>query len=99
MSHDHARASCQPAQTPPVSLSIERIVLDGPALSPLQTRHLHASIERELARLLGGERTVSRSGATDRLRAPPLRGDPQADPVRLGVAIARSLHAAIGTPE
>jgi hypothetical protein len=87
----------QPAQ--PVSVSIERIVLDGPALNPLQTRHLHASIERELTRLLRDERAALPAGAMSHLRAPSLHGDPHADPVRLGVDIARSLHAALGATE
>lgn len=89
-----------PAQeAPPVSLAIERIVIDGPALSPLQTRHLHVSIERELTRLLQSERIAPPAGAIERLRAPPLRGTTPADPARLGVDIARSLHAALGTRE
>ncbi len=94
--HEGSRAG---SQAPPVSLAIERIVIDGPAFNPLQTRHLHRSIERELTRLLQNERTVTPSGAIERLRAPPLRSNAHADPVRLGVDIARSLHAALGPRE
>lgn len=86
-------------QAAPVSLAIERIVIDGPAFNPLQTRHLHRAIERELTRLLQNERTVTPSGAIERLRAPPLRSNAHADPVRFGVDIARSLHAALGPHE
>ncbi len=93
----HANAHAQPM--PAVSLAIERIVIDGPALNPLQTQRLHMSIERELTRLLQNERTLPPSGAIERLPAPPLRGHARTDPVRFGVDIARSLHAALGTRE
>ena len=87
------------AQRAPVSLAIDRIVIDGPALNPLQTHRLQVSIERELTRLLQSERVVSPSGAIERLRAPSLHGSAHADPVRFGVEIARSLHAALGARE
>ena len=96
--HDD-RDSSHAQQAPPVSLAIERIVIDGPALNPLQTHRLQASIQRELTRLLQSERTVPPSGAIERLRAPSLRGSAHADPVRFGVEIARSLHAALGARE
>lgn len=87
------------SQVPPVSLAIERIVIDGPAFNPLQTHLVQRSIERELTRLLQSERTVTPSGAIERLRAPSLRSNVHVDPVRFGVDIARSLHAALGTRE
>jgi hypothetical protein len=93
----HTNAPAPPV--PSVSLAIERIVIDGPALNPLQTQRLQMSIERELTRLLQTERTFPLSGAIERLPAPPLRGHERADPVRFGVDIARSLHAALGTRE
>ena len=103
MSRSNARhdsdAGSHSQQMPPVSLAIESIVIDGPALNPLQTHHLQASIERELTRLLQSERVVPPSGAIERLRAPSLRGSVHADPVRFGVEIARSLHAALGARE
>lgn len=94
-----SRAGTHLQQAPPVSVAIERIVIDGPALNPLQTHHLHRSIERELTRLFQSERTVTPSGAIERLRAPSLRGSAHADPVRFGVEIARSLHASLGPRE
>jgi hypothetical protein len=68
-------------------------------LNPLQTQRLQMSIERELTRLLRSDRTLPPSGAMERLVAPSLRGHTGTDPVRFGVDIARSLHAALGTRE
>lgn len=99
MRRNAAQPDSAAQQTPPMSLSIERIVLDGALFNPLQTRHLHVSIERELTRLLHNERIAPPAGAMARLHAPSLRGDSHADPIRLGVEIARSLHSALGQRE
>lgn len=97
---DHGSVVRSPAQqAPPVSLAIERIVIDGPALHPLQALRLQRSIECELTRLLASQRTTLPTSSIERLLAPPLRGHAQADPVRFGIAIARSLHTALGTRE
>lgn len=97
---DQGSAVGSPAeQAPPMSLAIERIVIDGPTLNPLQALHLQRSIERELTRLLESQRTLLPTSAIERLHAPQLRGNAHADPVRFGVAIARSLHAALVTRE
>ncbi len=83
----------------PISLSIERITLDGPAMNPLQTRQLHGAIERELANLLRMQPLAPASSAQERVRGPMLRCSPGTTTQRIGIDIARSIHAALETPE
>lgn len=85
-----ATATSPPANT----LRIERLVLDGPALDPLQAGQLRAALEQELAELLEREPLPPTSRHQDRLRGPPLRAD-AAGPAGLGLAIARCLHAGL----
>lgn len=78
----------------PLTLSIERLRLDGPALSPLQTQQLQRAFAAELTRLHRIEPLAPRGGALASLQAPPL-GTASGDPVRLGVELARGLHRAL----
>jgi len=79
---------------PPASLRIERLVLDGPVLEPLQAGQLRTALELELAELLQREPLAPVSQHQDRLRAPPLSAA-SAGPAGLGLDIARSLHAGL----
>ncbi|WP_206412567.1 hypothetical protein, partial [Lysobacter enzymogenes] len=64
----------------PLSLSIERLRLDGPALSPLQTQQLQRAFAAELTRLHRIEPLAPRAGALDCLRAPTLGAPAGSDP-------------------
>ena len=79
----------------PLTLSIERLRLDGPALSPLQTKQLQRAFAAELTRLHRIEPLAPRGGALASLQAPQLRAATSDDPVRLGVELARGLHRAL----
>ncbi|QWP78987.1 hypothetical protein J5226_11595 [Lysobacter sp. K5869] len=79
----------------PLTLSIERLRLDGPALTPLQTRQLQRSLAAELTRLHRLEPLAPRGGTLEWLRAPELGASATADPVRLGIELARGLHRAL----
>lgn len=76
------------------TLRIDRLVLDGPALGPLQTAQLRSALEQALGDLLQDQPLSPSSQSQDRLRGPPLSGA-AAHPVGLGRAIARSLHAGL----
>jgi len=79
----------------PLTLSIERLRLDGPALTPLQTRQLQRAFAAELTRLHRIEPLAPHGGALPWLRAPRLGADAAGDPVRLGLELARGLHRAL----
>jgi len=89
MSQDH------PHRQAPLTLSIERLRLDGPALSSRQARQLQQSIASELSRLQRISPLALQGGAMDLLRAPAVHATPSSDPVRLGIEIARGLHGAL----
>lgn len=79
-------------------VSIERVVLEGVEPPPPdRLPWLLASIREELARLAATRTSTRRGGAQPILRGEPLRPDlaSGADPHRLGVGIARSIHAAM----
>lgn len=83
------------AAAAPLTLNIDRLRLDGPALTPLQTQQLQRSLAAELTRLHRIEPLAPRGGALELLRAPALAASAGADPVRLGVELARGLHRAL----
>lgn len=85
------------APAPATTLRIDRLVLDAPALGPLQAAQLRSALERELAALLQGQPLSPASHSQDRLRAPALSAT-SASPAGLGRAIARSLHAGLAGP-
>lgn len=77
---------------------IERVVLEGVEPPPAdQLSWLLASIREELARLTATRTSPHRGGAQPILRGEPLRPDLASgkDPHRLGVGVARSIHAAM----
>ena len=79
-------------------VSIERVVLEGVEPPPPdRLPWLLASIREELASLAATRTSTRRGGAQPILRGEPLRPDlaSGADPHRLGVGIARSIHAAM----
>lgn len=78
----------------PLTLSIERLRLDGPALTLLQTQQLQRSLAAELTRLHRIAPLTPRGGALELLRAPNLAAA-CADPVQLGIELARGLHRAL----
>ncbi|HJV61280.1 MAG TPA: hypothetical protein VJ743_10075 [Albitalea sp.] len=76
------------------SLHIDRLVLEGFALSPRERARLQQSIEAELGALMQQQAPrAAAGGAVAALRAQDLRLDHAGDVQRLGRAIARSLHA------
>ena len=74
-----------------VRLHIERLIVDGVALTPLEARALRGGVESHLVSLFGDSRARAPvSHAADALAAAPVKWDRHA-----GAGIARSLHAAI----
>ena len=83
-----------------VRLNIERLILDGVAVSPNQPALLQAAVERELTRLLtrdGVPGGWTAGGATPRVPAGAIRIGSNASPVSLGAEIARAVHRGIST--
>jgi len=80
------------AATRPVSLHIDRLVLEGLALTPAQGVHVQRALERELLRLWAARAAggCESSGASPLLRAPAIVLD-DITPARLGRDVARSL--------
>lgn len=96
-------AATLPVATPPrapVSLAIERIVLDGVALDGSGRRQLERALRRELETLIAARGGVlpQQSGALPSLAAPLLTA-PQGRPGELGRALARSVFAALESLE
>ena len=72
-------------------LHIERLIVDGVALTPAETRALRGGVESHLASLFGDSHArAPASHAAEALAAPPVAWDRHA-----GAGIARSLHTAI----
>lgn len=89
----------QPAN---VVLQIDRLVLDGQALSRAQERQLRAALTDELARLLtagGLSEQLLAGGALRSLPVGALPPDHGGDPATLGRGIARALYDGIGGAE
>ena len=99
----NARTAPQPVSVS-VSVSIERLVLDGFGFTPAQGAVVQRALEHELARLV--ERSGSRDGSAARVAwsggavpaatAPLVRLSGPAQPACLGRDIARSLFTAMG---
>jgi hypothetical protein len=81
----------------PSSLHIERLVIDGLALTPAQSAQLHHTLKGELAQLLSENRTAPQGFASAMWRAPNIAAPTQPSPTALGRAIARSLFALLRT--
>jgi len=86
------------ARRPPISLHIERLVLDGLPLTAAQAVRMQASLERELARLIahGGDvRAWPGAGAAQpAVAAPVVRWD-ATRPYQLGHALARNVFTSL----
>jgi hypothetical protein len=87
---------------PPISLHIERLVVDGLPLTAAQATRMQASLERELARLIaqGGDASAwAGAGAAQpaALAAPAVRWD-ATRPHQLGRALARDVFASLNGP-
>lgn len=86
---------------PDIMLHIDRLVLDGLALQPVEAARLRAALESELSRLLsaGGLGSAWQSGgAVPELHAAAVEAG-TLDPILLGKQIARSLYAGLGGGE
>ncbi|MCF6218061.1 MAG: hypothetical protein L3J62_11760 [Gammaproteobacteria bacterium] len=81
-----------------INLHIERLVLDGVALEPHQRPALKASLEAELASLLGRNGVgagLHNGGAVDAIRADSIAIGGKNEPSGLGKQIARSVYGGI----
>jgi hypothetical protein len=82
-----------------IVLHIDRIVMDGLAVSRAQLPAVRAAMEGELARLFasaalthfGGSRSV------ERVAAPAFSYDPLQRPAQIGRQVARSIHGSLGS--
>ncbi len=82
-----------------INLHVERLVLEGFALTPRQQRLLRETAAAELARLLQeGGLPLPPGGGLDiaRLQAPPIHPGAPLDAAALGREIARSLVGGLG---
>lgn len=89
----------RPTKPMPITLHIERIILDGIDLAPAQRPLLQAALETELERLLaeGGDLASLAAGLhVHALRAAPIRLDGTGEPAALGAQIARSVYGSFG---
>lgn len=85
-----------------IALHIERLVLDGLPATGADGASLRAAVEAELARLLatdGMRRDLAAGGAVARLPAPQISIGPGDRPDAVGRAVARSVHAGIGSTD
>lgn len=83
--------------TRPVTLHIDRLVLDGLALTPAQGASVQRAMERELARLWTQDAAGAHARAIDAalVRTPPLAitAGRSLSPARIGRDAARSLFS------
>ncbi len=95
------------ARRPPISLHIERLVLDGLPLTATQAARMQASLERELARELthliahAGDASTWAGAGTVRSAAAALAPAVPWDathPHQLGRALARNVFASLNGP-
>jgi hypothetical protein len=73
-----------------VHISIDRLVLDGLSPGPRDRELLRRSFEKELARLIGGQRSHIRGQSAAKVAAPPVRVNRQ-KAGQMGESIARSV--------
>jgi hypothetical protein len=81
-----------------VNLHIERLVLEGFALSGRDAAVVEEAMRTELVRLFEGDRTLTHSMtsvAMPSARAAPLPASGAERPPQLGAAIAQSVHGAL----
>jgi len=81
-----------------INLHIERLVLDGISLSPIEHPLLHAAVEAELTRLLASgslSDALKSGGALYRVRAADIQLANEGNPARLGEQIAGAVYGGI----
>jgi hypothetical protein len=82
-----------------VNLHIERLILDGLSIPPVQQELLQAAVEAELARLLGSEGLAPQllgGGALARVPGGSIQLAGDGDATRLGQQIAQAVYGGIG---
>lgn len=85
-----------------IELHIDRLILDGFALTNRQRAQLQAAVEKELTRLLAahGLSDEFQGGiAVPRVRAGAMQFGKDHQPARLGQSIARAVYEGIGNPK
>jgi hypothetical protein len=83
-----------------VDVHIERVTLDGIALTSAESAQLLTVLRRELTYLLSDRSShshLTRGGAAPFLRGPDIRVPGGTRPAHLGVSVARSVHASLHT--
>ncbi len=84
-----------------INVRIERLILEGLPVTPLQGPKAQRAVEEELARLLASSGLLEelRSGAAlPRVKAGTLSLLKESHPITLGKDIARAVHEGIGDP-
>lgn len=82
-----------------IELHVERLILDGLAISPRHSANLKAALEAELTRLLAADGLsggLSRGGSVAHLPRSTIQLSGEADPTGLGQQIAAAVHGQIG---
>ena len=82
-----------------IELQVERLILDGLAISPRHSENLKAAIEAELTRLLSADGLsggLSRGGSVAHLPRSSIQITSDANPTGLGQQIATAVHGQIG---
>ena len=88
-------SSRHPVKTMNINLHIERLILDGIDLAPLQRHQLRAAVENELTRLLseGAFRTHAHAGAIPSIISNTV--ELNQNPTHFGKQIAGSVYGGI----
>jgi hypothetical protein len=85
--------------SPNIELHIDRLILDGIAISNAQRPLLQAAMEAELGRLMrsgGIGAGLSAGGAVPSVVAPAIQLSADGSPVQWGQQIARSVYGGMG---
>jgi hypothetical protein len=85
-----------------IDLHIERLVLDGLAVTAADAQRVRTAMEDEVTRLLAGgalNPAFATGGAVPRIAAPQISLGPRERPDGIGRAVARSVHRGIGRIE
>jgi hypothetical protein len=85
-----------------IILHIERLVLDGLAVTSMEGAQVRAAVEHELAAMLsrgGLSHALRQGGAVPRVGAPQIALGARPRPGEIGRKIAQSVHHSIGAVE
>jgi hypothetical protein len=84
-----------------IDLHIERLVLDGLAVTAADAQRVRTAMEDEVTRLLAEalNPAFATGGAVPRIAAPQISLGPRERPDGIGRAVARSVHRGIGRIE